>query len=118
MRYCGKIGYEINVEVADSIWEPRIIEKLVYGDVVRNTTRRDSSDRINDELTLNNRISIVADPFALSNFQSIKYVEWLNQRWNVKSVEVQMPRLIFEIGGAYTGQGPYVPQSGEEAENG
>lgn len=106
MRYCGKIGYEIQVDVGDSVWEPRIIEKPALGDVLRNTTRREDSDRINDKITVSNRISIVADPFALSNFQSIKYVEWLFQKWEVKSVEVQPPRLIFELGGMYTGQEP------------
>lgn len=113
MRYYGKVGYETSVDIGDSVYEPRIVEKTYYGDVIRNNTRRDSSDRINDEIAISNRVSIAADPFALSNFQTIKYVEWLGQRWNVKSVEVQLPsRLIFELGGAYTGEGPYVPPEG------
>ncbi len=118
MRFYGKVGYETNVEIADSVWEPRILEKDFYGDVIRNTTRRDQGDRINDEITVNNRISIVVDPSALSTFQTIKYVEWLGCRWNVKSMEVNFPRVILEIGGQYTGEGPYVPPTPDHTEGG
>ena len=118
MRYYGNVGYETSVEVADSVWEPRIVEATYYGDVIRNNTRRDSSDRINDEITVNNRISLVVKPDALSTFQTIKYVEWLGCRWNVKSIEVQFPRVLIEIGGVYTGPGPYVPPDEGGVDNG
>lgn len=118
MRYYGKIGYETSVEIADSVWEPRILEMQKYGDVIRNTTRREQSDRINDEITLSNRISVVVKPDELSNFQTIKYVEWLGCRWNVKSMEINFPRVILEIGGAYTGEGPYVPPTPNQTEGG
>lgn len=118
MRFYGKVGYETSVEIADSVWEPRILEAEYYGDVLRNTTRREQSDQINDEITISNRISIVVKPDALSTFQTIKYVEWLNCRWNVKSMEIQFPRVILELGGAYTGEGPYIPPTPEPVEGG
>ena len=104
MRYCNVIGYVIETETADSVWKQQIVERTYMGDVIRNNTRRDSGDTINDTINISNQISIVADPFALSNFQNIKYVTWLNQKWRVKSVEVRQPRLILEIGGAYNGE--------------
>ena len=106
MKFYGKVGYQIETETTDSVWVSSIVEKPYYGDVIRNASRRESSDTINDELNVNNRISIVADPFAFENFQNMKYVEWLKQLWNIKSAELQPPRIILEVGGVYNGSVP------------
>ena len=106
MKFYGKVGYQIETEVADSVWEPTMVEKPYYGDVLRNASRRESSDTINDKINVNNRISIVATPFAFENFQNMKYVEWLKQLWNIKSAELQPPRIILEVGGVYNGPVP------------
>lgn len=103
MRFFGKVGYQIETEISDSVWQPSTVEKPYFGDVLRNNTRRDSGDTIDDEININNRISIVADPFAFQNFQNMKYVEWLGQLWNIKSAELQPPRIILEVGGVYNG---------------
>lgn len=106
MRFYGKVGFETTVEGPDSVWTPVITEKPYYGDVLRNNTRKDSTDRINDTMEVNNRISIVIKPDDLPNFQNIRYVEWKFGRWNVKSIDIQMPRVILEIGGVYNGETP------------
>lgn len=104
MRFYGKVGYQIEVEGEDSVWEPHVVAKPYFGDVLRNTSRRDTGDAINDTINVNNRISIVADPFAFENFQNMKYVEWLKQNWCIKSAELQPPRIILEVGGVYNGE--------------
>ena len=50
MKFYGKVGYQIETETTDSVWESTIVEKPYYGDVIRNASRRESSDTINDEL--------------------------------------------------------------------
>ena len=104
MRFFGKVGYQIETEDADSVWVKTMVAKSYFGDVIRNNTRRDTGDTINDKVDVNNRISIVADPFAFENFQNMKYVEWLKQLWNIKSIELQPPRIILEVGGVYNGE--------------
>lgn len=104
MRFFGKVGYQIETESTDSVWAKTMVAKSYFGDVIRNNTRRDTGDTINDQIDINNRISIVADPFAFENFQNMKYVEWLKQLWNIKSIELQPPRIILEVGGVYNGE--------------
>ena len=78
-------------------------EKKYRGDITKNVKRFDSGDSLNDNISLNNTISIVADAYAYENYFAIRYVEWMGARWKVTSVEVQRPRLILSVGGVYNG---------------
>lgn len=102
-KFFGKIGYVISKETAPDVWENAVEEVTYRGDVLRNNKRSDNGAKVNDDISLNNLISIVADAFAYSNFASIKYVDWMGVRWKVTNVEVQRPRLILTIGGMYSG---------------
>ncbi len=101
MRFYGKVGYSETVETAPGVWTDQITERNYYGDVMRNNTRWDKGESINDNRTVNNSISIIADPYAYQMFHAIKYVEWMGTKWKVSSVEVQRPRLILGIGGVW-----------------
>lgn len=98
------IGYGITKETVPGVWVDTIIEKEAYGDILKNSRQMDSSDKVNSDISINNRISIVADPYIQENFQFIKYVKFLGISWRVSSVEVEYPRLILTLGGVYNGQ--------------
>lgn len=98
------IGYGITKETVPGVWVDTIIEKEAYGDILKNSRQMDSSDKVNSDISINNRISIVADPYIQENFQFIKYVKFLGISWRVSSVEVEYPRLILTLGGIYNGQ--------------
>lgn len=105
-RYSGKIGYLITVEEEingekTGICKEKYIERQAYGDVIQNYSKWDSANQLNDNISVNNKISIVADPFALANFQHIKYATWMKQKWKVSTIEPNYPRLILNIGGIY-----------------
>jgi len=103
-KFYGSIGYNMGtVETAPSVWEESIIELPYYGDVLRNTRRYEKGDSLNDNLVLNNLISIVADAFAIQHFSAIRYIKWMEASWKVTNVEVQRPRLILTIGEVYNG---------------
>ena len=99
MRYCGKIGYWDTVEVKPGLFENQMIYKTYKGDVIRNYKRNQDGSKVNSDLSVNNLISIVADPYAREHFFKIKCVEWQGAVWKVSSVEVQWPRLNLELGG-------------------
>lgn len=103
-KFYGAIGYSVTEETRPGIWKENIIERMYYGDLVRNTRRLQSSDKLNDNIDVSNEISILADPFANDNFHSMKYVEFMGAKWKITSVEVQYPRLILTIGGVYNGK--------------
>lgn len=101
MRYYGKIGYSDTVEVKPGLVEDKIIFKEAYGDVIRNTKRDNSASNVNQTISVSNQISIVADPYAREHFFNVRCIEWQGALWSVNSVDVQYPRLIFELGGLY-----------------
>lgn len=105
-KYYGRIGYEITKEKAPGVWEGTIIERMYFGEVIRNTKRSQSGEGLNDNINVANEISIIADPFAYENFHLMKYIEFMGSRWKISDVEVQYPRLILSIGGVYNGGTP------------
>lgn len=105
-KFYGKIGFIETVESpADSgVYVERATERNYFGDVLRNSRRwQTTSDQLNDNLTIDNEISIVADPYALQNFHSMRYVEWMGTLWKISNVTVEYPRLTLSIGGEYNG---------------
>ena len=101
MKYCGDIGYFEIVETKPGLCEQKLVFKKAKGDIIRNTKRNQMASNINDNIIVNNSISIVADPYAREHFFNIKCARWQGTLWNVSSVEVQYPRLILELGGPY-----------------
>ena len=102
-KYYGAVGYAIANEVRPGIWKDEIVERMYYGDIIRNTRRLESSDQVNDDINISNEFSILADPYANENFHLIKYVEFMGTKWKVTNVTVQFPRLILSVGGVYNG---------------
>lgn len=105
-RFHGEVGYGDSVETAPGVWEDQITEFPYTGDVIRNTRKLESGDTLNDDLTVGNSISIVADEQATEHFFKIRYVRWMGVRWTVTSVEVRHPRLILSLGKVYNGPTP------------
>ena len=103
-KYYGAVGYAVSTEVRPGIWKDTIVERMYYGDVIRNNRRLESSEKINDDVNISNEISILADPYANENFHLIKYVEFMGTKWKVSNITVQFPRLILSVGGVYNGQ--------------
>jgi len=103
-KFYGNIGYAEQVETAPGVWRERIETRKYSGDVQRDSTKIRSGENLNDNLVIENRISIVADPFAYKNFQQMRYIEWNGVLWKITGVEVQRPRLIVTLGGVYNEQ--------------
>lgn len=100
-KYCGKIGYATTIETTPGIWTEQITERTYYGDIIRNNRKLQSSGNVNDNITISNEISIVADPFANENFHAIRYAEFMGSKWKVSNIDVQYPRLILSLGEVY-----------------
>lgn len=102
-KFYGKVGYGLQVETAPGVYEEQITEVSYFGDVIRNTRRLRDGEKVNDDLSVGNSISILADAYADEHFFAIRYVEWAGSRWKVTEVEVQRPRLLLRLGGVYNG---------------
>ena len=102
-KWFGKIGYAVTAETEPGIWEEQIVERDYYGDMTSDRRKRQNSQGVNDNLSLSNVISIIADPFAYENCSHMAYAEIMGAKWKISDIEVQCPRLILTIGGVYNG---------------
>lgn len=105
-KFYGKIGYGFTAETVPGVWEETDVEKDIVGDWLRNTRQLVDSSKVNQNITVNNIISIVADPFTREHFHYIKYIldSISGVKWKVTNVEVQFPRLLLTLGGEYNAQ--------------
>lgn len=104
-KYYGKIGYIRTAETAPSVYTEQIVERPYYGDVIRNVRRwQNQSEGVNDDILINNSISIVADPYAYQNYPYMKYCWWNGTAWKVSDISIEYPRIIVNLGGVYNGE--------------
>lgn len=100
-KWYGAIGYADTVETTPGVWTEKITERKYYGDLTRNSRRLQTADKLNDDINISNELSIVADPYAMNNFHSMRYAEFMDTAWKITNIEVQYPRLILTLGGVW-----------------
>jgi hypothetical protein len=105
-KFYGEIGFAETSETAPGVWEQSITEHFYSGDVIRNTQKWQRGEGLNDNVEINNIISIIADPYAYQNLSTMRYVKWMGVLWKISNIDVQRPRLLLGIGGVYNGPTP------------
>ena len=103
-KYYGKVGYGIQKPTAPGVFQEEIIERSYYGDILTNVRRWENGEGLNDNLQVQNQISIIADAFAFQNFHTMRYIIYQGAKWKVRSVQVERPRLVLSIGDVYNDQ--------------
>lgn len=104
-KFYGEIGYGESVEnpPGSGVWVDAITEISYFGDVIRNTRRLDTGEKLDSDISVGNSITIVADEYAIKHFFAISYIRWEGVLWTVTNVEVRSPRLILTLGKVYNG---------------
>ena len=102
-KFHGVVGYGDRIKTAPGVFEVKITERIYSGDLTRNTRRLQSSENVNDDITVSNEVSIIADPYASQNFHKIVYVIFMGTKWKVTNAEVLYPRINLTVGGVYNG---------------
>jgi len=103
-KFYGPIGFKQAVESVPGVWTNVVVERNFYGDVLRNSVTHRDGEKVNDDLSVGNSISIISDAYANEHFFAILFVEWAGTCWKVSNVLVESPRLILRLGGVYTGE--------------
>lgn len=103
-RFCGDIGFAIEVETAQDVFEPLITQRRYFGDILSARKRTENGEGLNDDVSLSVRVSIVADPFAEQHLSEMVFVVLNGTKWKVTDREVQYPRIILSVGGVYNEQ--------------
>lgn len=97
------IGYSTQVESAPGVWVDHIREQTYQCDILLDQHRWQSADKVNDNLNIDNKISILADPYMCKNLDSIRYVTIYGTKWKVQTITINRPRIDIYLGGVYNG---------------
>lgn len=105
-KFYGTIGFVVTAENPDNpgIWSEQTIEKKYPGELISVRRKiQSTSNSVNDNITISNELSIVADPYANENMYAMRYVVFGGAKWKIESINVEYPRLKLSIGGVYNG---------------
>lgn len=109
-KFYGEIGFAVEaVETRPGVWEEPMVEHRYFGDVIRNSRQLRDVEQVNDDLSVGNSISIVADAYARDHFFAMRYIRWAGTLWKVDNVDVESPRLILRLGGVWNGTTALAP---------
>lgn len=103
-KFYDEIGYIKTVETKPGIWGKVVAAKKYSGDIDNYTRRWQNNTKVNDDVNITSRISIVADSYLLENSSCIRYVKLHGAYWEVTSITPQYPRLLLDLGGVYNGE--------------
>lgn len=103
-KFCGKVGYVTSVTDETGITTNEPEEYTYFGDITSISKRWQTTENLNDDIRLEQNISIVADSYAWENYYKIRYVIIDNVAWRVTNVTPNRPRLNLYIGGLYNGE--------------
>lgn len=101
MKWYGDIGFKEEIEEEPGVWVPTVVPKPFFGDVLQENWRQQQGDKINADLHISNRLSVVADQYLQNNFHKIAYITFGGAKWTVTDVDVQFPRLTLTLGSLY-----------------
>lgn len=102
-KFVGQIGFIKSVEHTPGLFENETIERPYTGEILQDVRNWRSNETVNDDLTLSNRFSVIADNYILNNMYAMKYVVWRGVCWSVTKIELQTPRITITVGGVYNG---------------
>lgn len=100
-KFAGLVGYVNQKETAPGVWTNEENPKFMRGDILKQVSHIQNDNKVNSDVTLNHRVSLVGDAYAFGNYFNIKWIEVDGYKWEVDSVEVQRPRLIVTLGGPW-----------------
>ena len=107
-KYAGLVGYVTQEESGPGVWSSDENPKMMRGDIIRQSSSgqndgRTTSSKINTDVALNHRVSLIGDAYAFGNYYNIRWLQLDGLRWIVTSVEIQRPRIIVTLGGLWNG---------------
>jgi hypothetical protein len=106
-KFAGKVGFApVQKEIPEGSgnWKIVPVEHRYRGEILKTARTLEDGTKVNNDITVQNSISIVANAFAREHFFDMLYVEWQGVLWKVDSVDAsQPPRLVLRLGGRYNG---------------
>jgi hypothetical protein len=102
-KFAGLVGFVSQEETARSVWSQVETQRMMKGDVIRQSLNHQNDDKVNSDITLGHRVSLLGDAYATENYYKLKWLQYKGIKWEVTSVEMQRPRIIVSLGGVWNG---------------
>lgn len=102
-KFSGLVGYVTQLETSPGVWSSVENSNMMKGDVIRQSSNSQNGDKVNSDVTLSHRVSLLGDAHSFNNYYNIRWVEVDGRKWQVASVEIQRPRIIVTLGGVWNG---------------
>lgn len=106
-KFAGLVGYVTQEQTVPGVWSPVERPRNMKGDTIRLTSSVNNlireNNKVNKDISLNHRVSLVGDAYAFSNYYNIRWIEVDRIKWEVDSIEIQRPRIIVTLGGVWNG---------------
>lgn len=103
-KFYGPIGFVDSEETSPGVWTPKVTERNYYGEFAKQGRQLTDANRINDNIVITESLSIVADPYALNHYYTIRYIVRGSAKWKVTGVGINYPKLELTLGGLYNEQ--------------
>ena len=100
-KYAGLVGYVTDEETDPGVWSANTTVRQMQGDVLRTASVAQGTDKVNKNIVLQHRISVVGDAYAFENFYAIRWLEFMGKKWEVTYAETARPRIILTLGGIW-----------------
>lgn len=100
-KFAGQVGYISQEESVLGVWTPVEKTRKMKGDFYMESSRHQNGDKVNKDISLNHRISLVGDAYAFDNYYAMRWIEIDGIKWDIVSLEVKRPRIIVNVGGLY-----------------
>lgn len=108
-KFTGLVGFITQEESIPGVWSPIENSKKMRGDLISssatngNGSRIADSGKVNDDVSLNHRVSLLGDYYTFNNYLNIKWIQIGGRKLEVSSIELQRPRVILTVGGLWNG---------------
>lgn len=102
-KFSGLVGYVEEKETVPGVWTPVETPISMKGDIIRQASSFQEEGKVNPNVSLNHRVSLIGDSYSFKRYYQIRYIVIDDVKWAVASVELQRPRIILTLGGVYNG---------------
>lgn len=102
-KFSGLVGYVTQSETSPGVWSSVENSITMRGDIIRQSSNSQNDDKVNSDISLNHRVSLVGDAYSFGNYYNIRWIEIDGLKWEISSVEIQRPRIIVALGGIWNG---------------
>ena len=85
-KFHGVVGYVETTETEPGVWKDVPAARAYFGDILEESRNWQTATKVNEDISISARISIVADPHLYTNLHNIRYVKCWGAAWKVTSV--------------------------------